>query len=191
MGKSTKTLTEKRRAREKRTAEIFTPPWLVNKMFDTLPLDIWEEDQTVLDPACGDGNFLVEALTRKLKLGHNPLKALQTIFGVDIMRDNIRECRIRLLKIIGLFEPITREHIKAVFKNIVFLNRVKYPKGSLQYNFSFSETPKREDIDEWMEKINKNGIEDMGLTVEEDNFEEKGDNIFFMFDNDENEDNDG
>jgi hypothetical protein len=168
---------EKREKRKKQTAEVFTPEFLVNEMLDKLPKEVWEEDKTFCDPACGNGNFLIAILLRKLKKGYNPLKTLQTLYGADIMRDNIRECRERLLKIVKEFEPITEEHIKAVFKNIMFLNRVSYPNGSLDYDFSFLNNPKKADIDEWMEKI-KNGEIDLSTLPVSDSLSQAEGEIF-------------
>jgi len=57
--------------RIKRTAEIFTPAFLVNEILDKLTEygpEIWNEEKTFLDPACGNGNFLIEILKRKLEL---------------------------------------------------------------------------------------------------------------------------
>ena len=79
----------------KKYGEIFTPPALVKQMLDTLSLD--NSKTTVLDPCCGSGNILVEALQRKLDAGHNPIEALSTIFGVEIQERLVVECRKRLL----------------------------------------------------------------------------------------------
>ena len=51
--------TETRKARQKQTAEIFTPDYLVNEMLDQLPKTVWEENKTFCDPACGNGQFLI------------------------------------------------------------------------------------------------------------------------------------
>jgi len=132
---------DKRQKRKKTTAEDFTPPELTNEMLDKLSQygpEAFEEDKTFLDPACGNGNMLIEVLKRKIKLGHDPIKALQTIYGTDIMQDNIRECRLRLLKIVkdsGV--EITEDLVKTVFNQIVWTSLSKYPNGSLDYHFNF------------------------------------------------------
>ena len=56
-------------------------------------------DKTFLEPACGNGNFLVEIFERKLKLCSNVqdgLMALRCIYGIDILQDNVEESRQRL-----------------------------------------------------------------------------------------------
>ena len=159
---------KRRVKRQKQTAEVFTPDSLVNDMLNKLPDEVWEEEKTFCDPACGNGNFLINILRRKISLKHSPLEALKTIYGVDIKRDNIRECRLRLLNVIKEFEEIEYEHIKAVMKNIVFVSLKKYPKGSLDYNFSFSRSPNKKDIEEWLRKIEDGELELVCLPVRED-----------------------
>jgi hypothetical protein len=88
---------EKRKHRKHATAEEFTPESLVNEMLDKLPPDAWEPSKTFLDNSAGNGNFLVVILQRKLVLGHPPLQALSTIWGVELMADNVQEMKDRLL----------------------------------------------------------------------------------------------
>jgi len=61
-----KTIEERRSERKKQTAEVFTPPKLVSDMLDKLPDTVWEDGKTFCDPACGDGNFLIQVLWRKI-----------------------------------------------------------------------------------------------------------------------------
>ena len=79
------------------TGEVFTRGELVNEMLDRLDPNLFcDPAKTFLDPACGDGEFLAGALYRKLKNGIGFEQALSTIYGVDIMRDNVMLCRERL-----------------------------------------------------------------------------------------------
>jgi len=86
------------KVRVKELGEVFTPAALVSEMLDKLPADCWLPEKTWLEPSCGTGNFLVQILERKLEAGHPPLQALSTIYGVDIMEDNIQIARARLLE---------------------------------------------------------------------------------------------
>jgi len=155
--------------RTKKTGEVFTPPVLVNQMLDKLPKKVWKEDldNTFCDPACGNGNFLIEILKRKLNKGHDSTEALKSIYGLDIKKDNIRECRLRLLKIIELYKKITKEHIKIVFVNIRFLNLTKHPRGTLDYDMSFKSNYNNRNIDEWFEKIQDGELDLVDLPVED------------------------
>lgn len=98
------------------TAEVFTPPALVNEMLDKIPTEVWADPtKTVLDNSCGNGNFLVEVLRRKIQHGSTPTQALETIYGVELMADNVAECKARLLAIAG----DTEAHRDIVDRNIV------------------------------------------------------------------------
>lgn len=164
---------EKRILRKKKTAEVFTPPKLVNEMLDKLieygKESVTDEDKTFLDPACGNGNMLTEVLKRKLSLGHDPSKALSTLYGCDIMSDNIRECRLRLLAILrDANVEITRDHVKDMFNNIVVTSLKSYKNGSLDYDFSFENKASNKDIDLWMDGIqNKQWLDNPAASTNE------------------------
>lgn len=86
------------RIRVKITGEVFTPTALVQQILDHLDPSIFQDSQkTVIDPCCGDGQFLGEVLIRKLERGLTFEQALSTVYGVDLMQDNVALCRERLL----------------------------------------------------------------------------------------------
>src|ERR1019366_6806059 len=83
--------------------EVFTPDFLVEKMLDQFPLNTWEPDKNWLEPTCGNGQFILAIIRRKIAsnlLTMKPVRslmvALNTTFGTDIMADNISECRGRI-----------------------------------------------------------------------------------------------
>ena len=83
--------------RIKETAEIFTPTDLVIDMLQKTDLDYFFPGKTVLDPACGDGQFLCAIKWIKIIIHKmTEFDALQDIYGVDIMRDNVDLCKKRL-----------------------------------------------------------------------------------------------
>ena len=89
---------DREHARVKATGEVFTPTPLVQEMLDKLPSVYFNDStKTILDPSCGDGQFLSEVLIRKLENGIDFETALCTIYGVDLMEDNVELCRERLL----------------------------------------------------------------------------------------------
>lgn len=88
--------------RVKELGEVFTPAALVSAMLDKMPADSWLPGKTWLEPSCGTGNFLVQILQRKLAAGHPPLQALATLYGIDIMEDNVVESRRRLKEIVSI-----------------------------------------------------------------------------------------
>ena len=143
---------EKRNLRRKQSAECFTPPKLTNEIIDKLihyaPETFTDPTKTFLDPSVGNGNLLLEVLKRKLKYGHNPAQALKTLYGVDIFSDNIKEARLRLLKVIinhvkehKMPKPDSIELIRILGQNIVCTPLEKYPNGSLDYDFEFKQVP--------------------------------------------------
>ena len=86
--------------RVKSTGEVFTPTALViemlQKMLENNP-EVFAPGKTVLDPACGDGQFLVPVKWYKvLRYDISEEQALRDIYGVDIMRDNVDLCKKRL-----------------------------------------------------------------------------------------------
>ena len=127
-----------RAKRAKKTAEVFTPDELVCEMLSKLPKETWEEGKTYLDPAVGNGQFLIWVLIRKISLGHNPTEALKTLYGADIYQDNVNECKLRLLKVMQVAGiNVTIEHVRIVSKNIFWCRPDVYSKGSLDYDFEF------------------------------------------------------
>jgi hypothetical protein len=92
--------------------EVFTPDWMVEAMLDLVRAETEQIDSRFLEPACGSGNFLVPVLRRKLaavelKYGRNEfekkhyaLLGLMCIYGIEILKDNIIECRAELLDVL-------------------------------------------------------------------------------------------
>jgi len=89
---------ERNRLRVKSTGEVFTPTPLVREILGQIPIGQFQDPaKTFLDNSCGDGQFLGEVLIRKMEMGSTFEQALQTIYGVDLMQDNVDLCRERLL----------------------------------------------------------------------------------------------
>lgn len=83
--------------RVKVTAEVFTPTDLVIRMIRECGVDKFAPGKTVLDPACGDGQFLVAVKWVKVLFhGMTESDALNDIYGIDLMRDNVDLCKKRL-----------------------------------------------------------------------------------------------
>ena len=79
------------------TAEIFTPTDLVIEMLNNIDINRLGAGKTILDPACGDGQFLTSIKWVKVYIHQmTEEEALQDIYGVDIMRDNVDLCKKRL-----------------------------------------------------------------------------------------------
>lgn len=89
---------DREKVRIKATGEVFTPTEVAQRMLNTLDQSIFQDTiKTIIDNSCGDGQLLGEALIRKMENGSTFEQALSTIYGVDLMQDNVDECRKRLL----------------------------------------------------------------------------------------------
>ena len=112
--------------RIKVTAEIFTKTELVVEILDKIELtqtDIFfNQDKTFIDNSCGDGQFLSEVVIRKMeRSGCSLNQALNTTYGVDLMEDNVNECRKRLAG-----PNPTPEILEIVNKNIICHDALTY-----------------------------------------------------------------
>jgi hypothetical protein len=93
--------------------EVFTPAWMVEAMLDLVKGETERIDSRFLEPACGSGNFLVRIVRRKLaavelKYGkseferrHYALLGLMCVYGIELLADNIAECRANVLEILA------------------------------------------------------------------------------------------
>src|SRR5882672_7743721 len=93
--------------------EVFTPSWMVEAMLDLVKGETERIDSRFLEPACGSGNFLVRILQRKLvavelKFGksdfekrHYALLGLMCTYGIELLADNIAECRANMQDILA------------------------------------------------------------------------------------------
>ena len=99
--------------------EVFTPAWMVEAMLDLVKGETERIDSRFLEPACGSGNFLVQILQRKLaavelKFGksdfekqHFALFSLMCTYGIELLPDNIAECRANMLEILADYLKLT------------------------------------------------------------------------------------
>jgi type I restriction-modification system DNA methylase subunit len=119
---------ERESARVKATGEVFTPTDVAQHMLDTMDQTIFSDSKkTVIDNSCGDGQLISEALIRKVENGIDFETALSTIYGVDLMQDNVELCRDRLL--------CGREDLRHIVEqNIVCAD-------GLRYHYRFDNSP--------------------------------------------------
>jgi len=109
--------------------EVFTPAWMVEAMLNLVKEETERIDSRFLEPACGSGNFLIQVLQRKLaaveakyaqsdfERRHYAVLALMCIYGIELLPDNIKECRANLLTIFSEYlniEP-SDENCRAAF----------------------------------------------------------------------------
>jgi hypothetical protein len=102
--------------------EVFTPAWMVDAMLDLVKPETERVDARFLEPACGSGNFIVPILRRKLavvdaKYGkfeferqHYALLGLMCIYGIELLADNIAECRANMLALFASHLNLSEAH---------------------------------------------------------------------------------
>ncbi len=102
--------------------EVFTPSWMVEDMLDLVRTESERIDSRFLEPACGSGNFLKSVLKRKLitvqtrygksdfERRHHALFALMCIYGIELLKDNVEECRANLLAIYAEYLRVSPGH---------------------------------------------------------------------------------
>ncbi len=119
--------------------EVLTGEREVNAMLDLVKAETERIDSRFLEPACGTGNFLAEILRRKLRVVEERyaksqieyerygVLAVSSIYGIDILEDNVQECRDRLLNIFEveyrrLYRSEAKEQCLAAVKYILSCN---------------------------------------------------------------------
>lgn len=120
----------KSKVRVKDHGEVFTPDFIVNDMLHLVQQETERIESRFLEPACGSGNFLVEVLRRKLEVVKNKYKkcqfeyerysllALSSIYGIDILEDNVKECQQRLFKIFDdAYTKLYKQDCKSEYRN--------------------------------------------------------------------------
>ncbi len=120
--------------------EVFTNIREVNAMLDLVKHETERIESRFLEPACGTGNFLSEILRRKLNIvktryhssqfqfEFNSIIAISSIYGIDILEDNVLECRNHL------FNIFNEEYYKKLYKD----SRKQSYKDSAQYILSLN-----------------------------------------------------
>jgi hypothetical protein len=125
--------------------EVFTPPWLVEKMLDLVKSETDRIDSRFLEPACGSGNFLLPVLKRKLAAVdkrykssqferiHHALLGVMCIYGVELLKDNAEACRNNLLEVFRTHLKLKEDstEVQAV-RNVLAVNIVQGDALSLK-----------------------------------------------------------
>ena len=130
-----------------KNGEVFTPKSLVEKMMDKIPEEKWKDPNSVwLEPTFGSGNMLICMLEHRIASGVEPIQAVKTLYGVELMQDNVDLCKDRI-----------REVLRA--------NKVKIDKkvnDIIDHNFVCSDFFKW-DFENWRPKeavVETNGLEE-------------------------------
>ena len=93
-------INNKRKERHKTTQEDFTPVEICHILFEGQDELFKNFNKTFCDPCCGTGNIIRYLLRERLKyckVEEDVYKALETIYGTELMEDNTEECRQKML----------------------------------------------------------------------------------------------
>lgn len=121
--------------------EVLTGTREVNAMLDLVKQETERIDSRFLEPACGTGNFLAEILVRKLRVVDQrysksqleyeryAVLAVSSIYGIDILPDNVKDCRLRLFDVFDaeytrLFKKATKDKCRDSVRFILARNIV-------------------------------------------------------------------
>lgn len=132
----------KSKKRTTENGEILTPEFIVDAMLDQFP-DIIDPSKKVLEPSCGEGIYLTRLYKRRIASGADPFKSLQTLYGVDIDKENVNKTRQELAHIYlsatsPSSSPVSKEElIEVLSKNFIvadFLSLAKPAKTKTTNN---------------------------------------------------------
>lgn len=122
-------LTKKERIRK--YGEVFTPDFIVNQMCDELEKanpDCFLPNTTFLEPACGDGAFVVEVLRRKFERCRGKAdyqRALRSVYGMEIQEDNVQKTIARVTELCRTYFAPTRDDLDAIKDHYIMCDSLK------------------------------------------------------------------
>lgn len=160
-------------SRVKATGEVFTPTPLVQQILDQMPQELFTDPaKTFLDNSCGDGQFLGEVLIRKLQSLHKEeitdtefIRALSTVYGVDLMIDNVDLCRERLL--------CGREDLRYIVEQNI------YRANALEFSYKFkSMSPTRKNQEANLRKKAEKAKKQAEKIKKEQEFKDRANKLF-------------
>lgn len=114
--------------------EVFTPLPTVREMLGTLEKqnpDIFDPERTVLEPACGDGAFVVEILRRKFERCRRPgdyRVALESVYGFEIQPDNVAYCIRNVTELCYHYFRPTKQEMQIINDHIIQCDSLKIMK---------------------------------------------------------------
>lgn len=112
-------------------AEVFTPQSVVEKMCDMLPDDAFEPQKTFLEPACGEGVFILEILRRKFarcKKRTDYTAAINSVYGMEIQADNVQICIENVTRLCRQYFTPTKSELETIKDHIILCDSLKVMK---------------------------------------------------------------
>ena len=96
---------ERRKSKEVNSQEFFTPYSIVKRMCDKISESDWSDpNKTFLEPTAGNGQFLIYIIYNRILHGVSWKRTLETTFGVELMQDNVDECKDRVINLLNALD---------------------------------------------------------------------------------------
>lgn len=121
--------------------EVFTPFAIVDQMIDLVPDSAWNDPEyCFLEPACGNGQFLVKIFERRIAAGMSIEVALNTMIGMDITNQNVLDCHFRLFEracyqmlVEGMVPQSNKWYLRALKIIAIVTNNIFRVNDSISY----------------------------------------------------------
>lgn len=114
--------------RVRKYGEVFTPQWMVEKMCYELPDEAWEPEKTFLDPATGEGVFVLEVLRRKFgrcKTRRDYSVALESVYAMEIQPKNVETTIRNVIELCREYFRPTKADIKTINNHVILCDSLK------------------------------------------------------------------
>jgi len=135
----------KSKKRVSELAEVYTNEREVEAMLDLVKLDSYNIDKTFLEPSCGNGNFIIAIIHRKLSTitddkEFNLIKVISSVYGIDICENNVQETKQRVYDFLSEFmdiSNISKQIWHILNQNIILGDTINKPENITIVEYSF------------------------------------------------------
>lgn len=117
-----------KKERVRKYGEVFTPQWVVDRMCDELPDNAFEPARTFLEPACGEGVFVLEILRRKFKRCKSRKDystAIASVYAMEIQPQNVEETIRAVTELCKKYFDLTKADIETINNHVILCDSLK------------------------------------------------------------------
>ena len=114
--------------RVRKYGEVSTPQWMVEKMCDELPEDAFLPEKTFLDPATGEGIFVLEVLRRKFANCKSKAEfqtALRSVYAMEIQEDNVHKTIENITELCRAYFKPNKDDLAAIEDHVILCDSLK------------------------------------------------------------------
>ena len=120
-----------KKERVQKYGEVFTPQHIVEQMCDMLPEEAWETEKTFLEPACGDGVFVLEVLRRKFancNTKQDYLAAIDSVWAMEIQPQNVATTIENVINLCRMHFKPSKADVETINNHIILCDSLKVMK---------------------------------------------------------------